>query len=201
MKMRRLLPLVALSLALSGCGFGSYFSSSESGKSGKANATFNREITDDGVGVVTAQTRFDQETLTELFGKEYRLRKGMGMKNDQLFSFYEVLRTVDGNEQLLMVIYGDQMKAIERIVVQDNLMNSSGAHIGTPFNELYSQAFGMCHRAEGEDLGSLICWAPNSEHISYIFSGEMDQSDTLLPADDLLANWTLTKIIWESEAR
>ena len=72
----------------------------------------------------------------------------------------------------------------------------TGVKIGTPFSDLYSKAFGNCQKADGDDNRAVECKAEGSQHISYQFSGEWSGPEGLMPSDDTLKNWKVSKIIW-----
>lgn len=40
------------------------------------------------------------------------------------------------------------------------------------------------------------CQAEGSQHISYAFTGHWSGPDELMPSDDTLKNWKVSKIIW-----
>ena len=75
-------------------------------------------------------------------------------------------------------------------------VSEAGVSIGTPFSDLYGKAFGACRKGQGADGDGVECKAPGSEHISYLFSGEWHGPEGLMPADDTLKSWKISKIIW-----
>ncbi|HHU2767201.1 TPA: DUF1131 family protein, partial [Escherichia coli] len=86
---------------------------------------------------------------------------------------------------------------ISRIDVLDSdIPADTGVKIGTPFSDLYSKAFGNCQKADGDDNRAVECKAEGSQHISYQFSGEWRGPEGLMPSDDTLKNWKVSKIIW-----
>lgn len=64
------------------------------------------------------------------------------------------------------------------------------------FSDLYSKAFGNCQKADSDDNRAVECKAEGSQHISYQFSGEWSGPEGLMPSDDTLKNWKVSKIIW-----
>ncbi|VFS78927.1 RpoE-regulated lipoprotein [Raoultella planticola] len=40
------------------------------------------------------------------------------------------------------------------------------------------------------------CQADGSQHISYAFTGHWNGPEELMPSDDTLKNWKVSKIIW-----
>ena len=73
---------------------------------------------------------------------------------------------------------------------------ASGVKIGTPFSELYGKAFGNCEKGVPDNGAVVECKAPGSQHISYAFTGHWSGPDELMPSDDTLKNWKVSKIIW-----
>lgn len=99
-------------------------------------------------------------------------------------------------DKVALVINGDQ-GTISRIDVLDSdIPSQAGVEIGTPFSDLYSKAFGNCQKATGDDSASVECKAQDSQYISYLFSGEWNGPEGLMPPDDTLKNWKVSKIIW-----
>ena len=49
----------------------------------------------------------------------------------------------------------------------------------------------------GRGNGAVVeCQAEGSQHISYAFTGHWSGPDELMPSDDTLKNWKVSKIIW-----
>ena len=129
------------------------------------------------------------------FGSSTKVsEQGVGMKtaNGNVVRFFEVMK----GDNVAMVINGDQ-GTISRIDVLDSdIPADTGVKIGTPFSDLYSKAFGNCQKADGDDNRAVECKAEGSQHISYQFSGEWSGPEGLMPSDDTLKNWKVSKIIW-----
>ena len=152
----------------------------------------NLAITEQGVGSITGATAFQQEAITEgLYGR-YTLRRGMRMNDGQVVSFWQARK----DDQVAMILSGET--TISRIEVLDpDVATDSDIHIGTPFSDVYSKAFNVCQKLSGTDKTSIICQAPGSQHIQYVFSGNWHGPENLMPADDTLQSWTVSKIIWQ----
>ena len=189
MKSLRLI-LCAMPLVLSGC-------STLSSVNWSAANPWNwfgssTEVTEQGVGALTASTPLDEKAITDALDGDYRLRSGMKTQNGNVVRFFEVMK----EDKVALVINGDQ-GTISRIDVLDSdIPSQAGVEIGTPFSDLYSKAFGNCQKATGDDSASLECKAQDSQHISYLFSGEWNGPEGLMPPDDTLKNWKVSKIIW-----
>ncbi|EOT1758990.1 MULTISPECIES: RpoE-regulated lipoprotein [Citrobacter] len=189
MKSLRLI-LCAMPLVLSGC-------STLSSVNWSAANPWNwfgssTEVTEQGVGALTASTPLDEKAITDALDGDYRLRSGMKTQNGNVVRFFEVMK----EDKVALVINGDQ-GTISRIDVLDSdIPSQAGVEIGTPFSDLYSKAFGNCQKATGDDSASVECKAQDSQHISYLFSGEWNGPEGLMPPDDTLKNWKVSKIIW-----
>jgi hypothetical protein len=150
------------------------------------------EVTKEGVGDLTGSTALNEEAINAALGGDYRLRSGMKTENGAIVRYFEALK----GDELAMVIQGEQ-GTVSRIEVLDkDIETASGTAIGTPFSDLYDKAYGNCEKTTGDDSSAVECRAKESQHISYLFSGKWSGPEGLMPADDALKNWTLTKIIW-----
>ncbi|GKX58451.1 RpoE-regulated lipoprotein [Leminorella grimontii] len=191
MKIRAVLLLACFSLA--GCSTVSQMSWS----SLSPFSWFGSDLTlsDSGLNNITASTALDEATLDKALDGDYRLRKGMGIENGQMVSYYEALN----GEKVELVIHGDANNRVSRIDVMDKAVKTpKGTAVGTPFADLYSKAFGVCQVAE-DDSGNVICRSQESSHISYVFSGEWMGSKSIIPPDDKLKTWTIGKMVWQSQ--
>ncbi|HBT55101.1 MAG TPA: RpoE-regulated lipoprotein, partial [Erwinia persicina] len=102
---------------------------------------------------------------------------------------------VDSEKQQKVELTGDT--TVNRIEVTDSdVTTENGVRLGTKFSELYSKAFGACEKGHGADSDGVECKAPGSQHISFVFSGDWHGPQGLMPSDDTLKAWTLSKMIW-----
>ncbi|HBI6860562.1 TPA: RpoE-regulated lipoprotein [Enterobacter cloacae] len=190
MKSLRLL-LCALPLALTGC-------STLSSINWSAAYPWNwfgssTEVTEQGVGKITASTALDQDAIQDAIGSDYRLRSGMKTENGNIVRYFEALK----GDRVALVINGDK-GTVNRITVMDeDIPASGGVKVGTPFSDLYQKAFGNCASAPSEDSVAVECKAEGSQHISYLFTGTWNGPEGLMPSDDTLKNWKVSKIIWK----
>ncbi|MEQ9862031.1 RpoE-regulated lipoprotein [Pectobacterium cacticida] len=198
MKFRSLgLPLVlSLPLLLSGCGTFSHFSWSSLSPFNWFGSAL--EVTDAVVGGINAGTPLSEGALQRALEGNYILRSGMGMSNGQLVAFYQAL---DG-DAVKMVISGPPKGSVRKVEVMDSTVSSAGGvKIGDAFSQTYNKAFESCQLGQGDDARSVECSAPQSRHISYIYSGEWGGPEGLMPPDDILKTWTVSKIVWHAQAR
>lgn len=190
MKSLRLL-LCALPLALTGC-------STLSSINWSAAYPWNwfgssTEVTEQGVGKITAATALDQNAIQDALSSDYRLRSGMKTENGNIVRYYEALK----GDKLALVINGDK-GTVNRIAVMDeDIPTASGVKVGTPFSDFYKQAFGNCTSVPSDDEVAVECKAEGSQHISYVFTGTWSSPEGLMPSDDTLKSWKVTKILWK----
>ena len=189
MKSLRLL-LCALPLALTGC-------STMSAVNWSAAYPWNwfgssMEVTEQGVGKLTATTQLNEQAISDALGGSYRLRSGMKAANGNIVRYFEALK----DDKVAMTINGDG-GTINRIEVRDSeIKTDRGVQAGTPFSELYSKAFGHCQKGANDNGAVVECQADGSQHISYAFTGHWNGPEELMPSDDTLKNWKVSKIIW-----
>ena len=189
MKSLRLL-LCAIPLALTGC-------STMSAVNWSAAYPWNwfgssMEVTEQGVGKLTATTPLNEQAISDALGGSYRLRSGMKAANGNIVRYFEALK----DDKVAMTINGDG-GTINRIEVRDSeIKTDRGVQVGTPFSELYSKAFGHCQKGANDNGAVVECQADGSQHISYAFTGHWNGPEELMPSDDTLKNWKVSKIIW-----
>jgi len=189
MKSRRLL-LCALPLALTGC-------STMSSVNWSAAYPWNwfgssMEVSEQGVGNLTASTALSEQAIGDALGSSYRLRSGMKTANGNIVRYFEALK----DDKVALTINGES-GTISRIDVRDsNIKAASGVKIGTPFSDIYSKSFGNCQKGNNDNGAVVECKAEGSQHISYAFTGNWSGPEELMPSDDTLKNWKVSKIIW-----
>ena len=190
MKSLRLV-LCALPLALTGC-------STLSSINWSAAYPWNwfgssTEVTEQGVGKITAATALDQNAIQDALSSDYRLRSGMKTENGNIVRYYEALK----GDKLALAINGDK-GTVNRIAVMDeDIPTASSVKVGTPFSDLYKQAFGNCTSVPSDDEVAVECKAEGSQHISHVFTGTWSGPEGLMPSDDMLKSWKVSKILWK----
>jgi hypothetical protein len=186
-------PLFLLvSLLLSGCSTLSSFSWSSLWPTHWFSSS--PTVSEQGVGKITAATPMVQSEIAALLPADYQLRSGMQTHNGKVEMFYQVMQ---GN-QIKLLIVGQPKGLVQRVEVMDATISSGkNVTVGATFSSLYSQAYPACVRAPGEGV-QVICKAADSLNISYVFSGKWRGPQDLMPSDDALKSWTLSKIIWQS---
>jgi len=189
MKSIRIL-LCALPLALTGC-------STLSAINWSAAYPWNwfgssAAVSEKGVGDLTASTPLDEKAISDALNGDYRLRSGMKTDNGAVVRYFEAMK----GDAVALVINGDA-GSVSRIDVLDSKISApEGVNVGTPFSAIYSKAFGNCQKGSGDDAAGVECKAKDSQHISYLFTGSWSGPVELMPPDDTLKNWKVSKIIW-----
>lgn len=150
------------------------------------------EVTEQGVAGLTSTTSMSEDAIHKALNGDYKLRQGMRTQNGQVEDFWQAL---DG-DNVKLVINGSS--SVERIEVQDaDAKAADGSKIGDLFSDKFSKAFNNCKMATGLDARDVECRAPGSQHISYIYSGEWHGPEGLMPSDDTLKSWKISKIVWQ----
>ncbi|UWS31685.1 RpoE-regulated lipoprotein [Erwinia pyrifoliae] len=150
------------------------------------------QVSERGVGGINGNTPLQQQALSDGLNGNYQLRQGMRTADGNIVHFWQA---VNSDKQVRLELTGQS--TVSRVDISDRAIATvSGVKIGTPFSDLFKKAFDNCQKGSGADSASVECKAPGSQHISYVFSGDWHGPDGLIPADQTLKNWTLSKIIW-----
>ncbi|MBS0055709.1 RpoE-regulated lipoprotein [Yersinia sp. Marseille-Q3913] len=190
--------LLGAPLLLAGCSSMSGFSWSSLSPLNWFSGSSRLQVTDQGVGGITASTPLAENEIKEGLKGDYRLRSGMATSDGKLLSFYQAMQ----EGQIKLVISGQPKGTVERIDVMDkNIPSQWGVKIGTPFGDLYKKAFGVCRQGTGDDAAQIECAAPDSKHVSYLFDGDWHGPEGLMPSDDTLKSWKVSKIIWRHSSQ
>lgn len=185
--------LLGLPLLLTGC-------SALSGFSWSSLSPFNwfgssLEVSGKGVGDITAGTPMNETAIAAALGNNYPLRAGMMTNNGSIVSYYQALQ----GSEVKLVVMGEPQGKVQRVEVTDSrIVTEWGTELGTSFSKLFSKAYGACKAGEGEEAGKVACTAKQSSNVSYIFSGQWAGPQDIIPPDDTLQHWTVSKIIWQA---
>lgn len=149
-------------------------------------------VTEQGVAGLNSSTAMSETAISKALNNDYQLRQGMRTQGGQVEDFWQALD--DGSVKL--VISGKQR--VERIEVQDaDATSADGSKIGDRFSDKYSKAFDNCKMVAGLDAHDVECRAPGSQHIAYIYSGEWHGPAGLMPSDETLKGWKISRIVWQ----
>ncbi len=123
--------LLGAPLLLAGCSATSSFSWSSLSPLNWFGGSSSMQVTDKGVGGITASTPLSENEIKEGLKGDYRLRSGMATNDGKLVSFYQAMK----EDQIKLVISGQPKGTVERIDVMDKDIPSQwGVSIGTPFS-------------------------------------------------------------------
>ena len=148
--------------------------------------------TEQGVGGINGSTAMTEAAIKEGLKGKYDLRQGMRGHNGQVVSFWQAMD--DG--KVMLVVYGQSL--VDRIEVLDShIVSADGSKIGDAFSAKFDKAFNNCVLASGLDNRDVECRAPNSQHLRYVYSGTWHGPEGLMPSDDTLKSWKLSKIVWQ----
>ncbi|WP_431225513.1 RpoE-regulated lipoprotein [Serratia sp. L9] len=188
--------LLGLPLLLTGCSTLSNFSWSSLSPFNWFGGSV--EVSAKGVGDINAGTPMTETAIREGLHNNYRIRGGMATSHGQIVSYYQAM---DGND-VKLVITGEPKGHVQRVDVMDpKVATEWGSKLGTPFSELFSKAYGSCKAGEGEEAGKVECVSSQNRYVSYIFTGKWAGPQDIIPPDDTLQNWTVSKIIWHAKAQ
>ena len=148
------------------------------------------KVTEQGVDGLNSMTPMTESGIRSGLGSHYQLREGMRTEKGEIVTFWQALK--DG--RVMLNIQGQS--TVSRIEVSDpEVATSDGVKIGSKFSQVYSKAFGHCQPTANGDVVS--CRAPGSQHILLEYQGEWHGPQGIMPADDTLQNWTVSRIIWQ----
>lgn len=153
----------------------------------------------DGVGPINAATPFNLHEIDVAF-------QGLNVTQQTNYSEgqpYHVI-TVKKDVKALLTINPDvKEEKIFSVMVHDNLIgNGLGHTIGMKFTDIYSPGNTEECAAGSEELsGKVMCYAPKTGNVLYLFGGSWNGPDGSVPPKDVLAGWQLETIIWKPPAK
>ena len=147
-----------------------------------------------GVGPINATTSFNMHQMTLAFS-DFNVIEEL---NYHTGTPYPVIRISEGIKTMMTIIPDGSQKNIFSIMIEDNLIiNSLGHRLGTSYSEIYTYGQNEECQAGVDDMsGKVICYAPKTPNILYVFSGSSVGEPGVVPAADVLQGWGLDSIIW-----
>ncbi|EML1934276.1 RpoE-regulated lipoprotein [Providencia vermicola] len=148
-----------------------------------------------GVGGITGFTPMQADITKERLDDRYVIRSGMQTEQGEIVTVFQGL----DDDKVKIEVFGPEKGYVSRISVSDpDIVTEWGIKIGSPFSDIYEKAFGACKIAEPiDDQPTVECVAPQTAHIVYSFTGKWQGPEGLMPPDDELKNWTVSRIIWK----
>ncbi len=151
-------------------------------------------LSENGVGPINATTSFNMHQMTLAFSN-YSVVEELNYQSGNPFP---VIRVSEGVKTIMTIIPDASQKNIYSIIVEDNVIsNSLGHHLGTIYSDVYS--FGQtedCQVGSQDMAGKVICYAPKTPNILYVFNGKKSNANVAIPPAEVLQNWVLESLIW-----
>ncbi|MGV6808784.1 MAG: DUF1131 family protein [bacterium] len=154
-----------------------------------------------GVGPINRDIPFNLKQINLAF-REYDL----SVEEFKTFAegnAYPVIRVSD-QADLLMVINPDvSRQKIFSVMITDNRVGNVFGHtIGQAFGDIYRYGQTEECAAGAEELsGKVLCYAPTSNNILYLFKGDWDGPNGKVPPNYVLSEWRLDAIIWKPQKK
>ncbi len=153
----------------------------------------------DGVGPLNADTPFNLIRIGDAF-QDFNVAQETHFAEGEKYPVITVKQQV---KPLLSINPDFQQKNIFSIIVHDKLIgNKLGHALGTRFADIYT--YGKteeCGPGLEEWAGKVMCYAPQTGNILYLFAGKWDGPDGKVPPMEVLANWQLEAMIWKPPAK
>lgn len=152
----------------------------------------------DGIGPINGNTPFNLHDITMAFqGLNVAQRTNYAEGQE-----YPVITVSQDLKPLLTINPDAKQEKIFSVMVYDNLIgNGLGHALGSQFNEVYAYGATEECRAGAEELsGKVLCYAPKTGNVLYLFGGTWNGPDGSVPPKDVLANWQMESMIWKPPA-
>lgn len=182
-----LITYIFISLTLSAC--------DKKDTENKSNVKIDKSIvlSADGIGPINATTSFNMHQLTLAFS-DYNVVEEVNYQDGNSFP---VIRISEGVKTIMTVIPDTSRQNIFSVMIEDNIVtNNLGHHLGSLYSNVY--AYGQteeCQAGSNDMAGKVLCYAPKTPNILYVFTGSGNPEATMPPAD-VLQGWGLESIIW-----
>ncbi len=164
----------------------------------KAEENKSIVLSANGVGPINATTSFNMHQMTLAFS-DYNVVEELNYHSG---SPYPIIRISEGVKTIMTIVPDGSQQNIFSIIVEDNLIiNSLGHRLGTSYSEVYTYGQNEECQAGADDMsGKVICYAPKTPNILYVFNGKADNKTGAVPAADVLQGWGLESIIWRPKS-
>ncbi|MGB3916614.1 DUF1131 family protein [Thiothrix litoralis] len=153
----------------------------------------------DGIGPINGETPFNLHDITMAFqGLNVAQRTNYADGEE-----YPVITVSKGMKPLLTINPDAKQEKVFSVMVDDNLIgNRLGHSIGSKFTDVYT--FGAteeCAAGSEEFSGKVLCYAPKTGNVLYLFGGTWNGPNGSVPPKDVLAKWQMEAIIWKPPAK
>jgi len=179
--------IIAISTLLSACG-------GKEDKKAENQEDKSIILSENGIGPINATSSFNMHQVTLAFS-DYNVIEEVNYQSGHPFP---VIRVSEGVKSMMTIIPDASQQNIYSIIVEDNLIaNSLGHHLGTSYSDVY--AYGQneeCQLGSQDMAGKVLCYAPKTPNILYVFNDQKATTNTSIPPADVLQGWALESIIW-----
>lgn len=152
-------------------------------------------LSQDGVGPINAATPFNLHLIGEAF-------QGLNVTEETHFmdgDKYPVITIKQRTKPLLTINPDHEHQKVFSVMVFDNYIGNRLDHkIGTKFVDIYAaDKIQECAPGMEELTGKVLCRAPNTGNILYVFNGSWDGPKNTLPPLSTLADWRIESFVWK----
>lgn len=147
----------------------------------------------DSLGPIGATTPFDGAELEGLFPGASVVRSVGSTEGES----YPTLRVVIAGDTVAEVRSRDEVVVHSVEVFGTPAAGGLGTLVGNRFDAVFGDgAEPDCRAGMEEESGLVLCGSPLSARVTLVFAGSFDGPDGLLPPQEVLASWTVQRVIW-----
>lgn len=156
-------------------------------------------LSPDGVGPLNAQTPFNLVKIGDAF-QDYNVAEETHFMDGEKYPVITVRQQV---KPLLSINADYQQKNIFSVVVHDkSIGNKLGHTLGMRFVDIYPAGqLEQCALGMDEWANKVLCYAPKSTNILYVFAGPVEGVMDKVPPPANLVDWTLDAMVWKAPPR
>ena len=156
--------------------------------------TATLSVSDKGLGGITRATRFHQTELQKAL-RGYHIKPE---KRSTEGEPYPVFLVMDQKALLATINPTEDHKKIFSIRITSNkISNTHGPAIGTKYSAIYGGNVSKeCAGGAEEMSGAVICPAPKSRNVGYVFRGKSNGPDGVVPRIAVLKDFAVSEIVW-----
>lgn len=175
--------LTILVVALSGCAW-------------QSSDQKDRVLTEKGFLGLNGETQLSKNAVSNVLDDKYHLISGVSMKNKEIQKVIQARQ----NDKLKLNFYANAEGKLVSIESFDPKIKTKQLAIGSKFSKLYQKAFNHCQLGFVDEQHTEVeCLDPKEKNIRYTFTGQWKGPSNLIPSDDQLKSWTVSKITWFSQ--
>jgi len=150
-------------------------------------------VTDQGVGPINALTPFDKIELEKIL-KNYLIMEGT---SSALGATSTIFRVSDEDGAELFVLYpnADNTGVSLIVITSPSITDPLGVSVGTTYDTIFGdQLVADAYPGIQHYTGHVLCHAPGSTNLTYVFQGDWTGPDGIIPPLNVLQSWTLKEI-------